>query len=225
MPIEHKSLSLLVYEQIRGEILNGKLAPGIRVKQEEFTRKLGVSRTPVREAFRRLEAEGLIHSVGRNAPVVASIPPQRIHEIFELRELLESFAAVQASRHLPDDAIAKLRALIAEMGSCHSKQQIKKLLLKNEEFHAFICYLSGNERLLRFLEQIWADMRRLRLEYLITPEGHAASTREHKRLVDAIESHDEALIRKTVSEHTRRTMAGILQVLNRPPDHKAPGTS
>ena len=99
------------------------------------------------------------------------------------------------------------------MNQFHSKQQTEKLLQRNDEFHRLICEQAGNGMLIGMLEHIWRDIKRLRLNYLVTPAGHDDSTREHATLVDALESHNKELIRKTVQQHARRTMKGILETL------------
>jgi len=214
MVLQYKSLNQLVYERLHDEILSGKLGPGTRLKQEELTSRLNVSRTPVREALRRLESEGLIQFVRRNLAIVSAIPRKQIEEIFELRTLLEGYAAVKASERLDEKTRQKLHHLIAEMDACHSKRQTERLLRNNDEFHRTICAQSGNEKLLQVLEQIWRDIRRLRFNYLITTEGHERSTREHQQLVSALEGGDQELIRKIVHQHAEGTMRGILETMN-----------
>lgn len=222
MKIEHKSLSNQVYERLHREILEGKLLPGTRIKQEELTGRLGVSRTPIREAIQRLEAEGLIYLVRRSTAVVSTIARRQVEEIFQLRTLLEGYAAEKAAESLDERAINKLRELIREMDEHHSAKDVQKLLLKNEEFHRTICSRAGNATLLGMLEQIWRDIRRLRFNYLSTPEGHRHSTREHKALVDALERRDKELIYKIVREHANRTMVGILGTLEaQEPSHRS----
>lgn len=218
MPIQYKSLNQLAYESIHAEILDGKLSPGTRIKQEELTERLGVSRTPVREALRRLGTEGLIQFVRRNVAIVSAIPRKRIEEIFELRILLEGHAAERASEVVDQKALEKMRRMIQEMDASHSKKQIEKLLSKNAEFHRYISSLSGNETLIQMLEMIWRDIRRLRIEYLYTPEGHQRSVREHKELVNALESKDKKVIRKVVHQHSQHTMEGILDTLESAPE-------
>jgi DNA-binding GntR family transcriptional regulator len=214
MTLQFRSLNQLVYEKLHDEILAGKLAPGSRLKQEELTERLGVSRTPVREALRRLESEGLIQFVRRNLAIVSLIPRKQIEEIFDLRALIESYAAEKAAERLDEKTSKRLHQLIAEMDACHSKRQTEKLLRSNDEFHRLICSLSGNETLLNVLEQIWRDIRRLRFNYLVTTEGHERSTREHKQLVAALERGDKEVIRKIVREHAQGTLKGILEILN-----------
>ena len=115
MPIAYKSLTYRVYERLRRDILEGKLRPGARIKQEDLTKRLGVSRTLVREAMQRLETEGLIRVMRRGSAIVAEIPRREIEEIFELRALLEGYAAEKAAESLDDKALSKLRRLIGEL--------------------------------------------------------------------------------------------------------------
>ena len=222
MALPYKSLNQLVYEKLHAEILQGRLRPGVRVKQEELTARLGVSRTPVREALRRLESEGLIQFARRNVAVVSAIPRKQIEEIFELRALLESYAAEKAAERLDPRTSEKLHQLIQDMDTCHSKRQTEKLLQYNDDFHRTICSHCDNQSLLQVLEQIWRDIRRLRFNYLITPEGHEQSTREHKQIVAAIESGDHEVIRKIIRQHTEGTLLGILETMAVPTDEEQP---
>jgi DNA-binding GntR family transcriptional regulator len=215
--IEHKTLAHRVHDRLREDILEGKLRAGDCIKQEELTERLGVSRTPIREAIQRLEAEGLVHYIRRGSAVVSAIPRREIEEIFELRALLEGHAAEKAADVVNEKMLAKLRRLITEMDEFHSAKDRRKGLLKNEEFHRTICAWAHNETLLRMLSQIWRDIRRLRFDYLIAPGGFEESTRDHKALVAALEQRDKALVRKIVHEHAGRTMAGILGTLDRHP--------
>src|SRR4029453_16947309 len=122
MTLQFRSLNQLVYEKLHDEILAGKLAPGSRLKQEELTERLGVSRTPVREALRRLESEGLIQFVRRNLAIVSLIPRKQIEEIFDLRALIDFYPAKKAAERLDEKTSKRLNQLIAEMDACHSKR-------------------------------------------------------------------------------------------------------
>jgi DNA-binding GntR family transcriptional regulator len=161
----------------------------------------------------RLQSEGLIEFARRNLAIVSAIPRKKIEEIFEIRTLLESYAAEKTSERLDDKTLTKLHHLIEEMDTCDSTKQTEKLLRLNDTFHRLICSLSSNDTLLQMLEQIWRDIRRLRFNYLVTAEGHERSTREHKQLVAALETGDKELIREIVREHAQGTLKGILETL------------
>lgn len=220
MVIHHKNLTLKVHEVLQKEILEGKLRPGERIKQEELTKRLGVSRTPVREAIQHLKAEGLVQYVRNSSAVISSIPRRKIEEIFELRGLLEGYAAEKGAAALDKKTAKKLHELIAEMDNLHSRQDVPKLLLKNEEFHRTVCAMAGNSILVEMLEQIWRDIRRIRFGYLVTRKGHEKSTREHKALVAALERHDLAQIREILQLHVDGTLKGILETLEQTGDSK-----
>src|SRR5437773_9356166 len=91
--IEYKPLTQTVFEKLRGDILHGKLPPGYVIRQDEITARYGVSRTPVREALQRLQAEGLVTFLPLRKVVVSTIPVKRIRQIYEIRARLEAFAA------------------------------------------------------------------------------------------------------------------------------------
>jgi DNA-binding GntR family transcriptional regulator len=100
--IKYKPLTQSVFERLLSDILHGKLRPGDPLCQEEITARFGVSRTPVREAIQRLQAEGLVTSVPRRTPAVAAIPVRKVRELYEIRARLEAFATELAVGRLSE---------------------------------------------------------------------------------------------------------------------------
>ena len=207
--IAYKPLNQIVFERLQGDILRGALRPGDALRQEVITERLGVSRTPVREAIRRLQAEGLVTFIPRKGAVVAEIPLQKVREIYQIRGQLEAFAAELAMGQLGAEEISGLRRLVMEMEGLNPESDLETILEKNRSFHHIIYSASGNATLVEMIDQLWRDIQRLRSRYLLTPHGHRHSTSEHREILEALEAHDRARIREIVRRHCERAQQSL----------------
>jgi DNA-binding GntR family transcriptional regulator len=209
--IEFKPLNQIVFERLHLEILRNQLKPGDPLRQEEITERLGVSRTPVREAIQRLQSEGLVTFVPRKGAVVSSIPHKRIEEIYDIRGRLEAFAAGMAVPHVTEKQLAALRKLVLDMEQLDPIADIEKVLEKNREFHYIIYSASGNETLVEMIEQLWRHIQRLRSFYLLTPNGYRDSTAEHRRILDAIAAKDQTEVEELVRMHCEHSKLALIR--------------
>jgi DNA-binding GntR family transcriptional regulator len=209
--ITYKPLNEIVFERLQGEILQGRLRPGDALRQEEITKRLGVSRTPVREAIHRLQAEGLVTSIPRKGAVVSEIPVKKIQEIYDVRGQLEAFAAELAIDHLTESDFRRLQELIRQMELLHPKADLERILEKNTEFHSIIYSAAKNETLVGMIEQLWRDIRRLRSRYLLTPHGHQHSTAEHTLILEALRAKDRKRVRELILKHCEHSKLVLLR--------------
>jgi DNA-binding GntR family transcriptional regulator len=195
---QHTPLRTLVFDELRSRIVSGKLAPGSRLVEDQLAHELGVSRNPVREALRVLEAEGLIQRSPRRGAVVATVSPSEAAKVFEVREPLESLAACLAARKATEAEVAGLRELLGRMAEAMSTAP-DALARLNTEFHAEVYRIAGSSYLAEVMETIsW------RMEWVFGQNGLVrgpASLDEHERIVDAIEAGDEALAARRAEEH------------------------
>jgi DNA-binding GntR family transcriptional regulator len=208
--IEYKPLTQSVFERLRGEILHGKLKPGELLRQEQITLRLGVSRTPVREAIQRLQMEGLITLNPRRKAVVAALPIRKIREIYDIRARLEAFAAELAVGRLSEKELHKLAELIRQMEALDPQTELEKILDKNRDFHYIIYSAAGNDTLVSMIDQLWRDILRLRSQYLLSPHGHDDSTREHLKILEALRESDRRLVYDLVQQHCEHSKLTLL---------------
>jgi DNA-binding GntR family transcriptional regulator len=208
--IEYKPLTQSVFERLRSEILHGKLKPGEVLRQEEITARFGVSRTPVREAIQRLQMEGLITLFPRRKAVVAAFPLRKIREIYDVRARMEAFAAELAVERLTEKQLNKLADLIRQMEALDPETQLEKILTKNRDFHYIIYSAAGNETLVSMIDQLWRDILRLRSQYLLSPHGHIDSTREHRKILEALCAQDSRLVYDLVQRHCEHSKVTLL---------------
>lgn len=203
------------YSVLKDAILSGRFAPGDRLVELEIARSLGLSRSPVREAFRRLEQEGYL-KVSRVGVVVQQISASDIQGVYYVRQHLEGLAAALAAQLATADEIAALRQSLKTMELALKEKNEKKTIRSGNEFHALLYSLSHNQYLIDLLNATYEKIRHFRtVNVTVHRRGHDA-LEEHRAIVEAIASHDvaraeqlsQAHIQKSW-EHTRRSLENI----------------
>ncbi len=179
-PLAHTNLGDRVYRAVREEILRQAFAPGARIRIEHFTQGLGVSRTPVLDALRRLEAEGLVSTVPRQGIYVVEFTRRRAEELYAVRGALEGLAcrlaATQARAGIIEAARRdRLRALIEDQADAVRAQDFARFSKADIAFHNEILMASGNATLARSLEAVYGQILVLRLRTLNVIERAAPS--------------------------------------------------
>lgn len=181
------------YEAVRDGIISGRYRPGTRITEQEVAALAGVSRTPVREALRQLNAEGLLEFVPNQGAVVTSWSERELNEIFDLRAVLESYAAAQAARNADAAMVARLRSL-AEQQLVAARQRKPgypaRISELNDQFHREIAEAGGN-RLLRNILTTLTQSALVTLTFRnYDTESIVRSAQHHLELVAAIEAGD-----------------------------------
>lgn len=194
------------YENIRERILTGTLAPGAKLKEEELALLCGVSRTPVREALRRLEAEMLVRRTDSQRTYVAEWSLDDVDEVFVLRGMLEGHAAARAARRITADQLARLHHINDAIGAAirGPVADVQAFLAQNAAFHAVILDAAGSARLSAMLggliEQPIVRQTALRYSIAELSRSHA----EHGELIAALEKRDSDWARAVMTGHIRR---------------------
>ncbi len=185
LPLEnHQSLRERIVARLRQAIIAGDLPPKTRLMEPELARRLGVSRTPLREAIRHLEAEGLLAAVPRVGTFVTEVSPRDVEDTYAIRGVLEGLAARQAAEN-PDPAKAgQLRAILAELARKTSDYRLYHAAAGR--FHEAIFLLSGNQRLQAMYHSLIHQVARFRTLSLAVPQRPSVSYREHRRIAEAI---------------------------------------
>ena len=195
-----------VYKVIRQSIINGDLPPGERLRSDALANKIKVSRTPVREALRKLESEGLVTQSGRTGLVVRELTEQDLTEVFYVREALEGMAARLAAQNATPSEIAELRELLEDMESASKRGDVSVLRNLTGEFHTLVCSASHNNRLLHSLTVLLDHVRQDQTSTLYNKGRPADAIKEHKKLLTAIESRDADGAERAAREHRRKTL-------------------
>jgi DNA-binding GntR family transcriptional regulator len=194
-----------VYQALRRGIMHGALAPGERLRSDALAAELRVSRTPVREALRKLEAEGLVEQSGSRV-FVRALSEQDLTELFYVREALEGMAARLAAENATPSEIEELRDLVDDMDAVRARGELDRLRQLTGEFHRLVCRASHNNRLFRSLAALLDSVRRMQTSTLFEEGRAAQALHEHRALLAAIAARDGDRAEALARAHRRRTL-------------------
>jgi DNA-binding GntR family transcriptional regulator len=199
--LRSRSRSEFVYASLRDAIWEGRFAPGERVGEEEVARLLGVSRTPVREALRRLQERGLLAVGAGRSLVVAELSQSQVLELYAMREILEGSAARFAARHATEAEIDLLHRLLGELEKHAGNGRM--LVALNRRFHAAICEAAHNRYLIETLAGMHDALALLHGNTFRVPNRRSESDAEHRRIVSAIERRNADEAEAAARDHVR----------------------
>ena len=204
----------VVFNTLRQAILKGELKPGERLMEIQLANKLGVSRTPVREAIRKLELEGLVLMIPRKGAEVAEITRQDMEDVLEVRTALEELAVKDACDHITDAQLSELKK---------ASNEFKKALLEGKDlvtcadadmhFHDVILSATNNRRLIQMLNNLSEQMYRYRMEYLKDERTHKTLIEEHDAIRRALKKHDKVKAGAAIRVHIDNQKRSILESL------------
>lgn len=181
---DHPSLRERIATQLRGAIVSGDLPAKTRLVEPELARRLGVSRTPLREAIRQLEAEGFLSTIPRMGTFVAEVTARDLEDVYAIRAVLEGLAARQAAEQTDETSAAALRSLLAELAL--KTADYRKYHEAAGRFHDAILTASGNQPLQAMYHTLTHQVARLRTLSLAVARRPEVSLREHRRIASAI---------------------------------------
>lgn len=186
---------------IRDSILNGELKDGDRIIETEIASKMGISRSPIREALRQLASDGLVTLVPRHGAIVTALSPEDIDEVYLIRTKLEGLAARLAAEKIADREIQMLRNLVSDMKSAMASDRIDQAGKLNEEFHTAITAIAGKPRLAKLIGSLKDSTAFLRNRTLAVRGRVSTAFQEHERIFDALAKHNADDAEKYMVEH------------------------
>ncbi|MGL4914601.1 MAG: GntR family transcriptional regulator [Romboutsia sp.] len=201
---DYKPLRDVVFENLREAILEGKLKPGQRLMEVQLAEQLGVSRTPVREAIRKLELEGLVIMLPRKGAYVANMSLKDILDVLEIRASLEGLAASLAAERISAEDIKKLENIAKEFEKSADSSDVEELLKKDVEFHECIFKATNNKRLHQLINSLWEQVYRFRVTYISDYDSSVNIISEHKLILEAIKKGDTDMAKKYAREHIEK---------------------
>lgn len=211
----YKPLRELVLEAIREAIKGGTLKPRERLMEIQLAEELGVSRTPIREALRKLELEGFIVMVPRKGAYVADISFKDIADVFEIRIALESLAAGLAAERITDEEMEEMERHLVEKADAIARQDMERLVEVDTKFHEAIYKASRNQRLMIIINNLREQIQRFRTTSLAYPGRMQQSLNEHRQLVEAIQSRDPQLARQLAQEHIENAEQSMIESIKK----------
>ena len=206
----YQPLREVVCETLRDAVRRGVLQPGERLMEIQLAEDLGVSRTPVREAIRKLEMEGYVIMMPRRGTYVADLSIRDINEVFEIRTSLESLASGLASERITEDELEKLQRLLVEIGAYIKNGDMDSIVRTDTEFHDLLYQASRNTRLVGIISNLREQLTRFRTKSMSFPGRLKATLEEHRKIVEAIAQGDEKAARKAAEHHMEKSEQTLL---------------
>lgn len=203
----------VVFNTLRQAILRGELKPGERLMEIQLANKLGVSRTPIREAIRKLELEGLVLMIPRKGAEVAEITEKNMLDVLEVRRALEELAVKLACERITEEEIQELKDAADAFQKILSEKDITKIAEADEAFHDVIFKSTGNDRLIQLLNSLREQMYRYRLEYLKREEYHPQLLEEHQQIIDRITRKDQSKAAELIDRHIGNQVDVMLEMI------------
>ena len=210
---EYLPLRDIVFQTLRKAILTGELEPGERLMETQLGEKLGVSRTPIREAIRKLELEGLVIMVPRKGAQVAQFTEKDIKDVLEVRAALEALAAKLACRRMDERSFLKLQLIITEYDYASRDNDLEVMIEKDIEFHETIFNATNNDKLSQFFSNMREQVDRYRIAYLKNAEHSNNVIEEHLAILDALKNRDEELASDLATKHIQIQCESIMHIV------------
>lgn len=191
----------VVFNTLRNAILTGELEPGERLMEIKLADKLGVSRTPIREAIRKLELEGLVVNTPRKGAEVANISSEDLRDVLEVRRSLEILATNLACDKITETELMELHDNIESFKESIASNAATEVALTDVGFHDIIYRATGNARLIQILGNLREQMYRYRLEYIKDHDSWTRLLTEHTAIYEAIKLRDKEAAATAILSH------------------------
>lgn len=210
---EYLPLRDVVFNTLRRAILRGELVPGQRLMEIRLADQMGVSRTPVREAIRKLELEGLVVMVPRKGAEVAHISGKNLRDVLEVRRALEELAGELACERMTAEDFKKLEQANLKFASVLDSDDITVLGQADEEFHGLIYQATDNDRLVQMVNHLREQMYRYRIEHLKNKSQRTVLLQEHQDIMRALAARDVEAVRRAIRAHINKQEAQIAKMI------------
>jgi len=212
---EYLPLRDVVFNTLREAILKGDFAPGERLMEKQLAERLGVSRTPVREAIRKLELEGLVVMIPRKGAEVASITGKDISDVLVVRATLESLAVKLACKKMTEGDVQDLTAINDEFKRAAKAHEVKTVIKKDVEFHDTIFHSADNDKLISIINNLREQIYRYRVEYIYKMDNYDDLVEEHDEIVKAITKREGKLAADLALKHIEKQEKSVLEYVNK----------
>lgn len=201
----------VVFNTLRQAILTGELKPGERLMEIHLANRLGVSRTPIREAIRKLELEGLVTMIPRRGAEVAQITEKSMNDVLEVRRALDTLCVELACDRITDEDLENLRKACSGFEQAVKTKDIRKIAQADVALHDIIVQATGNQRLMQLMNNLSEQMYRYRFEYIKDFTQHERLIEEHRAIYESIRNKDKETASKASGEHIDNQEIAIIR--------------
>lgn len=210
----HETLRELIVRTIRDGIIAGEWKPGEHITEPELAERFGISRTPIREAFRQLESEGFLTTTPRKGSMVAPVSVRDIREFYEIKSLLEGFAARKACEHITDAQIDAMEERNEHLLAAFRREDLEEMVRLHNEFHEIFVDAAGNARLAQLIKSLVVKFQRFRV-LLSLSDAMEDLVEQHRLIVVALRDRDaeraEELVQRNAQQGEQRLRARLEQ--------------
>ncbi len=198
---KHLTLREVILENIRDAIVSGSLKAGSRVSEPELAERYGISRTPIREAFRQLESEGYLTVIPRRGAVVREFSPKDVEEFYAIKSIMEGYAARRACENMSVKDLDRLQAINDKLAELARIGDIKHFFKIHSDFHELFIKAADNEKLHDLIAGLVTKFQRLRFTSLSLPGRMEISVQEHEKIIEAFRNKDADLAESLVRQN------------------------
>lgn len=203
----------VVFNTLREAILKGEIKPGERLMEIHLANMLGVSRTPIREAIRMLEQEGLAVTVPRKGAQVAKMTEKDLQDVLEIREALDDLAVISACARKTNEQLAQLKSAMRVFEEKTAGTDVRAIVQADEDFHDVIYSMAHNPRLTAIVGNMREQMYRYRYEYLKDRDIYAQLISEHRSIIEGFEKNDEEFLRTVMHTHLENQVNSVREII------------
>ena len=211
---KRKSLREEVYDSLKKSILHGKLKAGQRLIEETLAHQIGISRTPVREAFHKLERDDLVIRLSKGGFAVREFTKEDVEEIFGIRSALESYAAYLVTLHITPEKISVLEKKIEESEKALENGDDEKVVQLQTEFHDLLYKSCKSKKLAEMINNFRDYFYRYRSTLLQTKDGFNYSIGDHRQMLEAMKKKNPRLTERLVRKHLERGKEIVIKEIN-----------
>ena len=203
----------VVFNTLREAILKGELKPGERLMELQLASKLGVSRTPIREAIRMLEQEGLAVTVPRRGAEVARMTEKDMEDVLQIRAALDELAVQLATEQITDEQFDALEQARQNFENSLKSDDVKEIAQADVAFHDAIYNATGNAKLVSMLNNLREQMYRYRVEYLKDEKNFPILIREHSQIVEGLTAKDKTMLTAAMHKHVMNQATAVKEMI------------
>ncbi|MEW6332948.1 MAG: GntR family transcriptional regulator [Thermodesulfobacteriota bacterium] len=210
---QNRSLVEIIFRQLEGMILAGKIQPGERINESRLSQLLGVSRAPIREALRLLASSGILEIRANRGMFVRELQIRDVEDLYDIRAALDVLAGERAAERIGEAHLLILDGWIREMAACVETEDTDAYYRANIAFHAAIVEVSGNTHLLSIYEGVCKQMSLFRRISLSLPGQLRLSLQRHRKILEAVKSRDCRRAATVMRNHTLEAKKALLRAI------------
>ena len=203
----------VVFNTLRNAILRGDLKPCERLMEMHLANKLGVSRTPIREAIRMLEQEGLAVTIPRKGAQVAKMTEKDLQDVLEIRDSLDELAVSMACKRMTPEQLGELKESMHDFELATRTKDVRKIVEADETFHNVIYRMADNPKLENIVNNLREQMYRYRYEYVKGNSTYSQLIEEHAAIIEGFERQDSQYVKNIMHTHLENQIEAVRMVI------------